>query len=1327
MSVIIRLQNLPWSANALDIRQFFKGLSIPDGGVHIVGGEMGDAFIAFSTDEDARQAMMHDRKKINEVQVRLLLSSRAEMQKVIETARQQSLQALKNAGAVPAIKATVVPSTLSNPQPPVITQNSLHNILSSAAPSFLAYQKQAGITLVETPNEPNINESVSTHRSSVEKTRDRRRSTSRDRRRSRSRDRIERNDRNGSRRGRRDRSRSRSRDRDWKSRRSSRRSRSPDRGHDRNRDRSPDRSRNSSRSNMNSRERESGNTQSNKSSTDLLGTKSLSKILDTNESASAKLGSISPWGIPGINSYQTNSSDNIGGTSTNSSTPFSIAGSNTSNILNPFSVGTAIPGLRGSQLANSYTSSVGNKSPDSQSNTSAVNIPAGSVMPPFQSYSSSVATPNNYSIHLFNSNSNSSDSPKTFALQNPYTTAIQQATLNTNSTDSASAEKRSPTQQNTSTMFPGLSLIDKKPDVPLTQGNPTATSTSNFSSVSQLSQEPIAFANTNPYAQMYPNLFAQAAAASVAKPSNISQKSTEPETQRSKEPVKGSCCIKVSDMCASTTYSDVRKFFMGLFIPHNGIKMVNDKHGLRIGVAYIKFSRVSSVHKALMRNNSTLKSKAVKVEMVTDEEFDEVEDSYRPQGRFDRNNDRGDRNYSDNRGDYDRNDDDNDDTNTRGDRVPNSDMELKSEPFTVLYIEDIPSSAVEHDLMRMFSSYTIFDILLTPSRENRREFKGHVLFSRAEEAKAALEDKSRHMIGYRKVRVRPATVDEMEREKEKLRLANEQLMKEEEALAEAERLKEEQNQAEDDMDVADDTSSLACTDVNNDMQLNEKTERNSSTDSKNTNIPSLFDIDSMRGDDNMSRGGNTPSDPRLRRQKPSRFEPLKPTDEMNLNMNIGNNMGMSSNMSQSSNMSMSSNRGMSSNMDMNSNRGMSSNMDMNSNRGMSSSMDMSSNMGMSNNMDMSSNMGMNNNMGMHNNNMGMNMNNGGNFMAPMMNNNNRNMNSNNMMNNSNGMNNFIIMKNCDYNTRMNDIADLLQGAFLRLKHIEPLRGERNMPTGEFIVEFQDSRDAETALHQFNNTTFRQRKLRIRPIMPQEIADKIGKPFMNCYPGGGGSGGGPDGRPFDRNPFQGNNNDGPPIMNMGGGSGGRYGNNNMNNDNNNGRGGMGGNSNGGGSMMNRGGRGDRGHNGGYRSDHSSGGMRNRGGRSNNSASSHDGHNSDQDDEIQIIDDSSNDVVISGGSGPNRGDGDSSGIPEKFTRPGCVIAMENVPYKAELIDILKFFGGYDLTPDDIIRRFNDDGTPTGDARVAFETPSMARSAYNSRRRKQIFNRTIRLSLL
>ncbi|XP_064466759.1 RNA-binding protein 12-like [Ornithodoros turicata] len=89
MSIIIRLQNLPWAANSLDIRRYFQGLNIPEGGVHIVGGEKGDAFIAFSTDEDARQAMERDGGKIKDIRVKLLLSSRAEMQRVIDQARAQ--------------------------------------------------------------------------------------------------------------------------------------------------------------------------------------------------------------------------------------------------------------------------------------------------------------------------------------------------------------------------------------------------------------------------------------------------------------------------------------------------------------------------------------------------------------------------------------------------------------------------------------------------------------------------------------------------------------------------------------------------------------------------------------------------------------------------------------------------------------------------------------------------------------------------------------------------------------------------------------------------------------------------------------------------------------------------------------------------------------------------------------------------------------------------------------------------------------------------------------------------------------------------------------
>ncbi|PIO68091.1 hypothetical protein TELCIR_10134 [Teladorsagia circumcincta] len=72
MSVIIRLQLLPLSANAADVRAFFNGLRIPDGAVHIVGGDDGDAFIGFATDEDARQAMRRDRGQIHGEEVRII-------------------------------------------------------------------------------------------------------------------------------------------------------------------------------------------------------------------------------------------------------------------------------------------------------------------------------------------------------------------------------------------------------------------------------------------------------------------------------------------------------------------------------------------------------------------------------------------------------------------------------------------------------------------------------------------------------------------------------------------------------------------------------------------------------------------------------------------------------------------------------------------------------------------------------------------------------------------------------------------------------------------------------------------------------------------------------------------------------------------------------------------------------------------------------------------------------------------------------------------------------------------------------------------------------
>lgn len=84
MAVVIRLQGLRVTAGTEDIRRFFTGLKIPDGGVHIIGGEREEAFIIFASDEDARRAMTRSGGVIKGAPVSLLLSSKTEMQAVLE-------------------------------------------------------------------------------------------------------------------------------------------------------------------------------------------------------------------------------------------------------------------------------------------------------------------------------------------------------------------------------------------------------------------------------------------------------------------------------------------------------------------------------------------------------------------------------------------------------------------------------------------------------------------------------------------------------------------------------------------------------------------------------------------------------------------------------------------------------------------------------------------------------------------------------------------------------------------------------------------------------------------------------------------------------------------------------------------------------------------------------------------------------------------------------------------------------------------------------------------------------------------------------------------
>uniref|UniRef100_A0A1I8Q9E2 RRM domain-containing protein n=1 Tax=Stomoxys calcitrans TaxID=35570 RepID=A0A1I8Q9E2_STOCA len=1101
MNVIIRLQNLPWSANALDIRKFFKGLSIPDGGVHIVGGEMGDAFIAFSTDEDARQAMMHDREAINGVQVRLLLSSRAEMQKVIETARQQSLRALQNSNLVPAAPTVKVKQpaisqksgAVTQPQPPVITTNSLQCILSSSitavTPSFLAYQQQAGISLItpSTSGKPLVE-----HDSSISRER-----KSRSRSRSHSRERT-------SFRRHRERSRESSKERVralLSQSRSQSRSRSRSNSRERARDRINDRSRTSHRANQRT-----------------------SFDADTKSQDASK---VSSWGSP-ISVYSSSS------------------------IYKPLHT-------------------MDNRS---NSRNSEDNIQVAEDMT--EKSKSSLTSINNYSLSSLLSRSNNN---KSFALQNPYTAALSTASNsnhpNTLTTTSSSA-------------IPGIFVEKKSTDI--------AESTENT-----LSQEAIVFADTNPYEKMYPNLFAQAATIGAIGQKNIQSRNSQssPVSPRDDDPnVRESDppktrCIKIMNMCPGTTYSDIRKFCVGLYIPHNGIKMVNDSNGLRVGVAYVQFSKYTCVSRALSRNNQLLRNRSIAIEAVSEEEFESITDSFHPDNR--------DRPHSGNRGDYHSETVDNYGASSNPFK-----HRTNSEPFSVLYIEDIPTLTTEQDIMKMFSSYSLYDILLLSSPENRREFVAHVRFSREEDAMSAYEDRAHHQIGYRRLRVRPGSLEEMERAKEKIRLANEQLMKEEQAAAEEEerrRKKEEatkskskeiisldltQSDGEEDFDDAandvedadmdgpdfiGDTNKLIENVVN--IQEDDANYYNSSrydtykdhqglipkdnddeSHGYNNEIPSLFDFETGK-----LKPGVRINDPRLRKA------------QRGVGNAIGKSMAAGDNFVQ-------------------------------------------------------------------------NINENQPVMQPMSNNTEQN---------------FVILKNCDYNTRINDVAQLLITANLALKHIEPLRNERQLPTGEFIVEFRRTQDAEIAVNRFHNIQFMNRSLRVFPITPQEIANRLCKPFLGYIPGGNGikiS----DLKTLAAAMNAGNNN----VMNN---SAQEW--NSRNNANIFGR-----------NMVNT---------------------------TNNRFDA-------------------NEANFSNNSNCSMNeDNDNNGLPERFSRPGCVLELENVPYKAQLQDILNFFHGFDLTSEDVIRRFNDNGQPTGDARVAFDTPEAARKAFDARKRKQIFNRTIYMNIL
>ncbi|XP_069604812.1 RNA-binding protein 12B-like isoform X2 [Ranitomeya imitator] len=84
MSWIVQLKGLPATATSSDIREFFCGLHIPRGGVSIIGGIYGEAYIVFSTHDDARQAVNLSGRLLKDSFVYLEYANEEEMRAALE-------------------------------------------------------------------------------------------------------------------------------------------------------------------------------------------------------------------------------------------------------------------------------------------------------------------------------------------------------------------------------------------------------------------------------------------------------------------------------------------------------------------------------------------------------------------------------------------------------------------------------------------------------------------------------------------------------------------------------------------------------------------------------------------------------------------------------------------------------------------------------------------------------------------------------------------------------------------------------------------------------------------------------------------------------------------------------------------------------------------------------------------------------------------------------------------------------------------------------------------------------------------------------------------
>lgn len=751
-------------------------------------------------------------------------------------------------------------------------------------------------------------------------------------------------------------------------------------------------------------------------------------------------------------------------------------------------------------------------------------------------------------------------------------------------------------------------------------------------------------------------------------------------------------CIRITNMNNRTHYAAIRKFFYGLQIPNDGIKLLNDEDGKRRNDVVIRFARPDIARDALALDGKILNGNLVRVTAIDDAEYENEIDSFQPPrrntGRFgnrydDRsyggdhrggsqeNNSRESNYRRNNRDHHDRgyqrgryNDDSGNQSNDSRDRNGDDDVMLITDSNDgeavpvglTLLIEDLPPFAKEQDIIKMFSEFTLMDIML---EKVNKVFRAYAKFHSQNDAEAALKQTHLHRIDFKSVYVSPCSEEAYEKAKQEYDGIGDTINKPEVKLSENVQVKsisnsneisrfqfhptdESKNSGRDDpshnYNDSDDfrnNSSRGDNEVDqfgrslnirNRKFVNQQEQQPSVPDNK-PQIPSLFNVtfDPPFIANQQNDSKFVPADPRLRRQfdqnnSQSPDSQLSPNQQQSKAFNPFNQQGR---------------------------------IDPRLQR---------------------------------------------NSALPLP----------NLTNSTNTK--VIFIGNVEYNTSESDIVSFFADIGTTPDGVFFVKNARGQPCGDCYVKFKSADDATKALIK-NRFRFRSRVIRVTLAEPDDAAKVLGfsltdsdNETANLNDSGANEsikndateksvpetndkndkemdmddGGQNADRNFDNNDEQADDDDNAddnnsgkqyqredprmmynnaPYHSRGGNIGDRSSNGNMmNTSNNNFRGGRGGGSD------------SRGMRGNY--------------NQNNAQRNYD---------------------------------------------GCIVSLNNVPFAATPRDIADLFSEYNLGPNDIIRRFNDDGSLTGEARVRFLTPLDASEAIERHQRERIRNRVIHLRLV